>query len=180
MPLYFRRKFYFIRHGETAYNQEKRYTGLHDIPLNTNGKQQIKSILHSLEDKDISCIYTSPLKRALESACIVATHLNIPIIVLDKLKERDFGIFQGRKKLHYKKRYFYQGQTLYRHTKDTLIAFHQIKQQSNFLIVAHSGTYKALSKYLLGQTISQSIANAQPICFEQDKNKKWQTKLLNI
>jgi broad specificity phosphatase PhoE len=176
MPLYFRKKFYFIRHGETTYNQEKRYTGLHDIPLNDNGKRQIKATLVALEDKDISCVYTSPLSRALETADIIASHLNIPIIILDKLKERDFGIIQGRKKIHYKKRYFYQGQTLYQHKKETLRAFRQIKKESNFLIVAHSGTYKALCKSLLNQTVSQSVTNAQVVCFYQNENKEWNTE----
>ena len=173
MPLYFKKKFYFIRHGETDYNQEKRYTGLHDISLNTTGKKQVKKLLCKLDDKNISCIYSSPLKRALESSYIIANYLNIPIIILDKLKERDFGSFQGRKKINYKKRYFPNGQTLYKHRRDTLRAFNRIKHQDDVLIVAHSGTYKALSKYLLKVNSSQSIGNAQLVSFCQDEKKLW-------
>ena len=176
IPLCSKKKFYFIRHGETSYNQEKRYTGLHDISLNSTGKQQIRNVLPQLEDKNISCIYTSPLKRAFESSYIISKHLDIPIIILDKLKERDFGYLQGKKKLNYKKRFFPNGQTLYEHRRDTLRAFKQIKLQNNILIVAHSGTYKALVKHLLNVTLSSRLDNAKLVCFYHDESRLWNTK----
>ena len=181
MHLSFRRKkFYFIRHGETRFNKEKRYTGLFDLSLNSDGVRQVENSLDILKIQNISLIYSSPLKRALETAHLISSYLNIPIIIINEFKERDFGSFQTRKKFNYKKKYFPNAQTLYKHRRETLIGFNKINIDNNVLIVAHSGTYKALSKYLLNLNVSKSIDNALPICFFQDNTKTWKVVDLKI
>lgn len=178
MPSYFK-KFYFIRHGETDFNKEKRYIGLHDISLNKKGIEQVKQSLLLLNDKNISVIYSSPLKRALQTANIISQYLNIPIVIINNFKERDFGILQTRKKPNYKKKYFNRGQTLYEHHRETIRGFHKINNKNNILIVAHSGTLKVLTKYLLNINLPQTIKNALPVCFYQDEKKVWNAKELS-
>jgi len=173
MPLSCKKKFYFIRHGETDFNKEKRYTGLFDIPLNKKGIQQVKESLHLLNEQNISVIYSSPLKRALETANIISQYLKIPIIVVNSFKERNFGILQTKKKLSYKKRYFYRGQTLYEHQRNTVKGFNKINSKNNILIVAHSGTYKALHKHILHTSIFKTVNNAFPICFYMNDKRVW-------
>lgn len=170
MHLSYKNKFYFIRHGETDFNQQRRYTGLIDIPLNKKGVQQVKESLYLLNEKNISVIYSSPLKRALETATIISKYLNIPIKIIDNFKERDFGVFHTKRKPNYKKKCFYKGQTLYVHQRDTIRGYKKI-HDNNFIIVAHSGTYKALNKYILNINISKTVTNAIPVCFYV--NNKW-------
>ena len=86
---------YFVRHGETVWNTEKRLQGQLDSPLTNNGIQQIQSLLPELKKLSISQVLTSPLGRAMESAKIIAEHFNIFLNVIDDLKERHFGDWQG-------------------------------------------------------------------------------------
>jgi broad specificity phosphatase PhoE len=179
MPSFSKKKFYFIRHGETDFNKEKRYTGLFDISLNKKGIEQVKQSLFLLDDKNISIIYSSPLKRALQTAGIISQYLDIPIVIIKNFKERNFGVLQTKKKSSYKKKYFYKGQTLYEHQRDTIRGYKKI-HTNNFLIVAHSGTYKALKKYLLDNIdISKTVKNASPIFFYKNEENVWKIKKLN-
>lgn len=169
------KKFYFIRHGETTFNKEKRYTGTFDISINKEGIKQTKDVLILLSKLDISVIYSSPLKRALQTAIIISTQLKLPIIIITEFQERFLGTFQTKKKLNYNKKYFNNAQTLYQHRRQTIIGFNKIRIKQNILIIGHSGTYKALNKHLLNVNISKSINNSTPICFYKDYNKCWKT-----
>lgn len=95
---------YFVRHGETDWNKQKRFQGREDIPLNENGVRQARELGESyFKDKKILAIFTSPLKRAvmtgeeISKACSKSA-LNpekIPVIVDNRLIERDFGDMSG-------------------------------------------------------------------------------------
>ena len=178
MPSSYKKKFYFIRHGETDFNKEKRYTGLYDISLNKKGIEQVNQALYLLNEQNISVIYSSPLKRALETATIISKYLNIPIKIIDNFKERDFGVFQTKRKPNYKKKCFYKGQTLYVYQRETIRGYKKI-HDNNFIIVAHSGTYKALNKYLLNTNISKTVTNALPVCFYINDKRVWNILELN-
>jgi broad specificity phosphatase PhoE len=86
---------YFVRHGETVWNAEKRLQGQLDSPLTNNAIQQIQSLLPELKKYSISQILTSPLGRATSSAQIIAEHFNMTLKVINDLKERHFGDWQG-------------------------------------------------------------------------------------
>ena len=89
------KKFYIFRHGQTDWNAQKRMQGLRDMPLNQKGKDQAYNLIPFLEKEKVNIIYSSPLKRAKETAEI-ASNKKIPIQYSDKLKERDFGILEGK------------------------------------------------------------------------------------
>lgn len=59
-------KLYLIRHGETIWNEKGLWQGITDVPLNEKGREQAKKLANSLERVD--AIYSSPLKRSLETA----------------------------------------------------------------------------------------------------------------
>jgi uncharacterized phosphatase len=66
-----------IRHGQTDLNAEGRVQGCKsDLPLNEEGRRQAREIAEVLSDKGIDFIVTSPLKRAMETADIIAERLN--------------------------------------------------------------------------------------------------------
>ena len=89
-----------MRHGQTDLNFEGRVQGCKsDLPLNREGEKQAGEIAKVLADKGIDLIVTSPMKRAVQTAEIVAGHLDIKqdkVIKGMRLYERDFGDYEGK------------------------------------------------------------------------------------
>lgn len=90
-----KKSFYFLRHGQTAWNVEGRFQGHTDIPLNALGLAQAREAAKILAQCPVDLIIASPLIRARKTAEIVAEQLNKPLLVDDELKERHFGRFEG-------------------------------------------------------------------------------------
>ncbi|MFR1104200.1 MAG: histidine phosphatase family protein [Acutalibacteraceae bacterium] len=80
---------YLLRHGETAYNAEKRYQGVRDIPLSDAGRAKLRRA-----DFSPRTVYVSPLCRARESASILFP--TAAQTVVTGLREMCFGAFEGR------------------------------------------------------------------------------------
>lgn len=90
------RPFYFIRHGETEWNEKGIIQGHTDIPLNALGLEQAKQSCNLLKEKEIGRIYTSTLHRASQTAQIIAQALNLEVIEMSHLKERNWGEIEGQ------------------------------------------------------------------------------------
>jgi broad specificity phosphatase PhoE len=101
-----RRKLYFIRHGETDWNAERRLQGLRDIPLNTLGRKQAarcgELLARILAGRGASlqqfAFTSSPLSRARETMEILRTGLGLPpqaYAVDGRLAELAFGKWEG-------------------------------------------------------------------------------------
>jgi len=87
------------RHGETDWNAAQILQGWIDVPLNMHGRRQSHELADALAHERFSRIYTSPLRRASETADIIAERLGLAVPVRhDGLKERNFGAVQGRPK----------------------------------------------------------------------------------
>jgi len=84
------------RHGETDWNLDRKFQGTVDIPLNELGRKQAILISQALEHKNVSAVWTSPLKRAQQTGEVVASAIGIPLQVDDRLRERNLGVMQGR------------------------------------------------------------------------------------
>jgi probable phosphoglycerate mutase len=84
-----------IRHGETAWNAERRLQGHLDIPLNPEGERQAKLLAEALAPEPIDLIVSSDLQRARQTAQAVATLRNMPVHVEPGLRERCYGGFEG-------------------------------------------------------------------------------------
>ncbi len=85
----------FIRHGETDWNVEKRIQGQLDIDLNETGRKQALAMAFNAGHHPFTAIYSSDLKRALDTAEALAKRVNLPVNKLAELRERHFGLFQG-------------------------------------------------------------------------------------
>jgi broad specificity phosphatase PhoE len=87
-----------IRHGETQANREGRFIGVLDQPLTDKGKQQAADTAECLKHGGFKFdqIYTSPLKRCIETAQIINAHQPVPLFIEPDLKERNYGIFEGQ------------------------------------------------------------------------------------
>lgn len=86
---------YLIRHARTAWNNEDRLQGWADEPLDLVGRQQAQALAERLSANHFHAIYTSPLRRALETAAILAQPHGLPVALDDRLRERDVGEWTG-------------------------------------------------------------------------------------
>ena len=86
---------HFIRHGETDWNAGRRVQGNTDVPLSARGREQAEELAARLADWPIGAIYSSDLRRALETARPLAERLGLEPIVDPILRERNFGAFEG-------------------------------------------------------------------------------------
>ena len=96
-------KFFLIRHGETQHNVEEGVTGQTDIPLNRNGKSQAEKLADRLEKEDFDIAYSSDLERTYETTKIVARKQDLSVKKSKKLREMDFGVFEGQHKSEFRK-----------------------------------------------------------------------------
>lgn len=87
-----------VRHGETDWNVKGIIQGQTDIPLNKLGEKQAKQCGRYLKGQNFNVIISSPLKRAKHSAKLINEYLDLPLIFNDNLKERYFGIAEGKTK----------------------------------------------------------------------------------
>ena len=90
-------KIYFIRHGETIWNKEKRIQGKSDIPLNEYGKELAYITAEAVKDINFDVVYSSPLIRAKQTAEILVKNRNMIIHEDSRLTEMCFGEEEGKK-----------------------------------------------------------------------------------
>jgi len=85
-----------IRHGETQWNNQRRIQGgSSDIELNETGRNQAEKLGLSLKEREINAIYSSPLKRARDTAQAVASHHNLEMHIEPGLRELEVGELEG-------------------------------------------------------------------------------------
>lgn len=85
-----------VRHGETAWNAERRIQGRSDVPLNETGRAQVRATAGLLEADEWDFIVCSPLSRARESAEILAAELGLEVVrQIPELVERHYGLAEG-------------------------------------------------------------------------------------
>jgi broad specificity phosphatase PhoE len=83
------------RHGRTQWNLERRFQGQSDVPLDDVGREQATVLAAQLRGH-VQAVVASDLLRASETASIIATALEVPVLALDpELRERGYGIFEG-------------------------------------------------------------------------------------
>jgi len=88
-------KLFLIRHGQTDSNVEGRYQGSLETNLTEKGMEQAAAAKKYLSKVKFSGIYSSPLKRAMQSAAIIAKDSGLEIKVRKDLREINFGKWEG-------------------------------------------------------------------------------------
>jgi len=88
-------RLFLVRHGETAANNEMRYLGSRDDPLTDHGLWQARQLARVLAQLPISSVYTSPLRRAADTAAEIARAFGIEIRLDNRLCEGSFGSWEG-------------------------------------------------------------------------------------
>jgi broad specificity phosphatase PhoE len=92
------------RHGETEWNRTDRWQGFTGPPLNDQGRQQAERLARSL-CVSVDAIYSSDTTRVQETACILASRLDLPVIEDVRLREVNFGEWEGLTREEISERY---------------------------------------------------------------------------
>ena len=88
-------RIFLVRHAVTQWNEDKRYLGVTDLSLSKKGKQQAESVANSLKDEYIDEIYSSNLKRTVETANYIRKDRETQFILDNRLRELNLGVFEG-------------------------------------------------------------------------------------
>ena len=83
------------RHGETDWNREGRFQGFADPPLNDIGRAQAAGLAAELADVELAAVYSSPLRRAFETAELLAAPHRLAPVAVEALREVDVGSWQA-------------------------------------------------------------------------------------
>jgi len=170
---------YLVRHGEATDDVEDRYGGWNDDPLTGRGRETAKQLagkIVRLSPKPTK-IYSSPFKRAFETAEIIGDGLGIKPAPVEDLKERNrYGILTSMTKTEAKTAYpqmvqqvenyveTIQGAETYEHYRSRVLkAVNKILRETeeDSLVVCHGGTFRVVMWELLGRkTYERADLNA--------------------
>ncbi len=88
--------FLLIRHGQTAWNKERRFLGCTDVPLDEEGHHQAKLAATTLADLPLQAIHTSPLSRASQTAAAICKNRDHKLQFVNGLQELNQGELEGQ------------------------------------------------------------------------------------
>jgi len=84
-----------VRHGESTWNQARRFQGARDAELSPRGGAQAQALAAALASQAIDALYTSPLRRARQTAAACGATLGLEPTALDALREVGLGDWEG-------------------------------------------------------------------------------------
>lgn len=189
-----------LRHGESVYNAEGKFTGTTDVELTEKGKKQAISAGLRLKGKyTADAAFTSERIRARHTLELVLEELGteVPVEVAHELNEQDFGDLEGTLKSRAVELYGEERVKEWRRAfegyppgGERFIAVQarvadyyrraiqpQLRQGKNCLVVAHGNSLRALAVYLLdigtGEIANFELGNAEPLIldFSEDLSK---------
>lgn len=184
-----------VRHGQSLWNLQNRFTGWVDVPLTAQGREEAKAGGHKIAQYKFDVAYTSGLTRAQDTLALILEAIgqqNCPIIRDKALNERDYGDLAGLNKAETAKRHGEEKVKIWRRSFDvappngeslkmtaarTLPFFDRaimgdLKQGLNVLVVAHGNSNRSivmeLDKLSPDQVVSLELATGVPRIYEID------------
>ena len=94
-------KLILVRHAKTAFNihgPRGRFCGCSDPGLNEAGRRQVERLIPAIAAREPDRVYSSPLRRALQTAGPIARSVGLPLLVDRRLREVDYGVWDGLSK----------------------------------------------------------------------------------
>jgi broad specificity phosphatase PhoE len=148
------------RHGETDWNREGRFQGWSDPPLNDLGREQARVLAGQLADDPFDAVYSSDLRRAYETALIVAEPHGVPVVADQGLREIDVGSWSGLTRDEIEARFpgadHHDGESRAEHLARVLATVERIACShpgERILIVSHGGSLRALRRHALREPV---------------------------
>ena len=149
------------RHGETDWNRERRLQGSSDTELNALGREQARKLAVELAPVELDAVYSSDLRRARETAEIVAATKNLEIRTDRDLRERSFGSWEGLTRDEIAERFGagrHDGESDETVRSRVLAAVRRIvaqQPQGNVLVVSHGGALNTLWHHASGERLER-------------------------
>ncbi|QIY90080.1 2,3-bisphosphoglycerate-dependent phosphoglycerate mutase [Chryseobacterium gallinarum] len=190
-------KLFLVRHGQSLWNLENRFTGWHDIDITETGIEEARKAGIALKGEKIDIAFTSVLIRAQHTLSVILDeigHPDIPVIKNKALNERSYGSLEGLNKAETAQKYGDEQVYIWRRSynvippggeslKDTynrVVPYFEreivplLKQGKNVLIVAHGNSLRALIMYLEHlspeEILKREIATGIPLTYLFDEN----------
>lgn len=184
-----------VRHGQSTWNLENRFTGEVDVDLTPLGEEEAKKAGWLLKAYHFDKAYTSVLKRAIRSLDIILKetgNAHVPITRTPALNERNYGDLQGLNKTETEQQYGAVQVLLWRrsydvappngeslkNTYDRVVTYYtkeiepDLKGGKDVLIVAHGNSLRALMMYLenisQAEIVNLNLATGVPRLYEFD------------
>ncbi|MDY6863627.1 MAG: histidine phosphatase family protein [Thermodesulfobacteriota bacterium] len=186
-------KVILIRHGETDWNRQEIFRGRMDMDLNKNGLLQGEAAAGSIKNNPIKAIYSSPLKRAMQTAEKTALLFKIPIHKREGFIDINYGNWEGLAKIEVEKKFpedykiwinephnitFPEGENLSLVMKRSMKELEEIvnnHQGEEIAVVSHRVVIKVMLCYVLGIDNSNFWRIRQDTCainiFEKKEGK---------
>lgn len=187
-----------VRHGQSLWNLENRFTGWVDVPLTDKGRAEAKNAGEKLKGIEFQVAYTSVLARAEETLEIILQTMGKrpPVIRDQALNERHYGDLQGLNKADTAARYGDEQVKLWRRSYDvpppngesleltakrTLPFFERavggdLRQGKNVLVVAHGNSNRSIVMKLDAltgeQVVQLELETGVPLVYEVDASLK--------
>lgn len=185
-------KLILVRHGQSIWNLENRFTGWVDVPLTAQGEEEARSAGKKLHSMQIDVAYTSALRRAQHTLDLIVETMGVelPIIRDQALNERHYGDLQGLNKEDTAKKFGADQVKIWRRSYDipppngealkntaerTLPFFERcilgdIRQGKNVLVVAHGNSNRSIVMMLDNLTKEQvlelNLETGVPLVYE--------------
>jgi len=183
-----------VRHGQSLWNHQNRFTGWVDVPLTDRGREEARAAGIALRGRSFDVAYTSALRRAQDTLDIVldAADLSVPVIRDAALNERDYGDLAGLDKAETAARYGEDQVRVWRRSYDvappggesladtaarTLPFFDRailgdLRHGRDVLVVAHGNSNRSIVMRLDGlgpaEVVALEIATGVPLLYELD------------
>lgn len=165
------------RHGETDWNRIGRWQGHADPPLNETGRRQAAVLAEQLRGDSVAAVYSSDLRRASETAHIVAGRLGLSVVEDPALREIDVGSWSGLTRAQVAARFpegfarwqageiGHDGETREELTERVVAAVERIggtHEGATVLVVTHGGAIRALRRHAAGDP-GDALENAATV-----------------
>lgn len=187
-----------LRHGESEWNKENKFTGFRDVDLSANGIEEAKAAGVSLRNIKFDAVFTSTLKRAYNTATLALKEAGQAheLIKHDDLRERDYGDLTGLNKDEMRQKFGEEQVHIWRRSYDVrppggeslkdvvarVTPYYEthikplVEEGKNVLLAAHGNTLRAML-IILGENTPENINSAEiptgvPLVFEYDHGKK--------
>lgn len=181
-----------IRHGQSLWNLENRFTGWVDVPLTAQGEAEAREAAKRMAGMSFAVAYTSALRRAQDTLRIILEAMghDVPVIRDEALNERHYGDLQGLNKDDLRKQYGEEQVHIWRRSYDipppngealkdtaarTLPFFQRciigdIRQGKDVLVVAHGNSNRSivmdLDKLSNEEVLALNLETGVPVVYE--------------
>ena len=191
-------KLILVRHGQSTYNEENRFTGWKDVDLTDKGVNEAVSSASLLENISIDLAFTSNLIRAQKTLNLILKELNLELNITknEALNERDYGSLVGQNKFEAAQKYGEEQVQIWRRSYDipppdgeslkmtlerTVPYFKNkilplLAENNNIIISAHGNSIRSIVMYLLSiseeDILKTEIGWCEPWVFDLNENQE--------